>query len=159
MRKGFSFLIICFYLLLQNSIGDFAWAEGYGDPVTITTANGLCLDVKGGVLRNGNPVIVWPCHGGENQTWFMHSDGIIEMSNNKCLDLRSENESNRPGVKAIIWTCHGRHNQRWWPGPRNSLRSGTNLCLDVKGGRMRPGDEVIMWPCHGGRNQRWIIRD
>ena len=33
--------------------------------------NGFVLDVKGEVFEKGTPIIMWPSHGGENQTFKM----------------------------------------------------------------------------------------
>jgi hypothetical protein len=33
----------------------------------------LCVDIAGPVYDDGNPIIAYPCHGGENQLWILPS--------------------------------------------------------------------------------------
>lgn len=33
----------------------------------------LCVDIQGPIYDDGNPIIAYPCHGGENQQWILPS--------------------------------------------------------------------------------------
>lgn len=119
----------------------------------------LCLDVKGGTRQPaGAPLIVFPCHGGRNQSFYFSDDGTIQAEG-RCLDIAGG--AARPGDRVILWPCHGRSNQRWRYSRGGRIVGQNNLCLDVAdfGGA---GARVIVWPCKGPNeddaNQRWIAR-
>jgi hypothetical protein len=127
--------------------------------------SGQCLDVTGGSVANGTPVIQWPCHGGANQEWVLvptgtgHYFATVQHSG-QCLDVSGA--STMPGTPVIQYPCHGGANQQW---DRYDLGNGYSIvvavhsrqCLDVTGGGTRPGTPVIQWPCHRGNNQQWRI--
>jgi hypothetical protein len=50
----------------RNSVGQYA-NKGY----VITTFAGKGLDIEGGNANNGNRVIQWDRHNGNNQTWLI----------------------------------------------------------------------------------------
>lgn len=77
----------------------------YPEPrLQIVGAGGLCVDVRGGKYRNGNPVILWPCKSSssssssENQLWTFTRDGTIR-SNKFCMAA-----SNSSSI--MIHACH-----------------------------------------------------
>lgn len=121
-------------------------------------APNLCLDVKGGVDQpNGTQLIVYPCHGGDNQSFAFAPDGTIRAGG-RCVDIAGG--AARPGDRVIVWQCHGHANQRWQLAPGGRIVGQNGLCLDVarSGGA---GTGVIVWNCKGPgentANQRWSI--
>lgn len=43
----------------------------------ISGRDGLCVDVSDNLNKNQNPVILYPCHSGNNQKWTFQDDGTI----------------------------------------------------------------------------------
>ena len=115
--------------------------------------HGLCLDIKDGGGQ-GSSVIVWRCHGRQNQDWFY--DGArraIATRSGLCLDVRG---GGGRGADVIVWKCHGGQNQQWLIRRDGTIRTPNNLCLDVrKGGKQGTG--VTVWTCksNGNANQKW----
>jgi cytochrome c len=115
---------------------------------------GKCLDVQGGSSADGTPVILWSCHGRENQRWEV-SNGAIKGNGGKCLDVKGGVAAD--GTSVILWPCHGGENQRW-EVINGAIKGIGGKCLDVKGGGAADGSSIILWSCHGKENQRWVIR-
>lgn len=118
----------------------------------------LCLDVRGGINQpDGTQLIVYACHGGENQNFAILPDGTIRVGG-RCVDIAGG--AARPGDPVIVWRCTGGDNQRWWVG-NGKIVGKNNLCLDVAnfGG---PETGILAWSCKGPRenvsNQQWTIR-
>ncbi|GHC53492.1 RICIN domain-containing protein [Streptomyces cinnamoneus] len=84
--------------------------------------SGKCLDVSGFSRNDGARVIQWPCHGGNNQKWYLHrrADNLFELRSvlsGKCLDAANPNNpaGTAPPFGAPLqqWTCLGNRNQAW----------------------------------------------
>ncbi|MSP70310.1 MAG: hypothetical protein EXR20_08560 [Bacteroidetes bacterium] len=73
----------------------------------------LCIDIQGGIIKNGTPIKLWEKHGGENQKWILTSDGSIvsALDNNYCIDIQGGIIKN--GTPIILWEKHGGENQKW----------------------------------------------
>ncbi|QQT26686.1 phosphatidylinositol-specific phospholipase C domain-containing protein [Sphingobacterium spiritivorum] len=39
------------------------------------STQGSCLDIKGGICKNGSEIILFPKHGGDNQLWYINKIG------------------------------------------------------------------------------------
>lgn len=51
---------------------DQTWATDFnGGFAPFIGIDGLCLDIEHAAKDNGAPLIVWPCHGGTNQSWAL----------------------------------------------------------------------------------------
>jgi len=124
----------------------------------------LVLDVKGGVLQPGAPVIVWERKHGDNanQLWRFTPDGFIEnVASGLVLDIEG---GGRAGAKLIVYQKkHGNaENQRW----RYDQSSETfvsihyGLVLDVEGASRTPGAQIVAYnakPHHDNSNQRFYF--
>lgn len=111
---------------------------------TIIGLGGRCLDASvGGVL-------VWDCHGGDNQEWTLERDGTIQSAG-RCLDIPLGHATR--GARLITWDCHGGDNQRWTLSADGTIRSMNGMCMEVQRGTTR----VALWECHGGENQQWSL--
>jgi len=85
----------------------------------IVGLGGKCLDVARGDTSNGTRIILWDCHGRQNQQWdVLNPNGtgaILGFGGDtipfRCLDVAGGNTSN--GTPIIYWECHGGANQRW----------------------------------------------
>jgi len=77
----------------------------------IVGLGGKCLDVKEAKAVNGAPVVLWDCHGKENQKWTACTSGEIVGLGGKCLDVSGGQSNN--GSSIVLWDCHGKDNQKW----------------------------------------------
>lgn len=124
---------------------------------TIVGLGGMCLDIKGGAGK-GKPIIIWPCNGQLNQTWYTNIQlDEIRSAEGYCLDVRG---GGGKGSQVIAWPCHNRKNQQWNIMRDGTIRTQDGLCLDVRGGKASKGTEVIVWPCKKSNNlnQKWKFR-
>jgi hypothetical protein len=130
-------------------------------------ATGRCLDVVAAGNSPGTGVVLWGCHGGTNQGFYLAGSGngsyAIQPSYNKglCLDVVGAGTS--AGTKVALWTCHGGSNQQWRlisvGGDVYELepQNVPGFRLDVSGASADNGAEVIVWPATGGGNQKWTL--
>jgi len=129
----------------------------------VNVHSGSCLDVKYADPNPGAEVILWPCHGGQNQLWAYFPDGSIrnQLNEGLCLDIAYADQSN--GARLIMWPCNGQSNQGWlWEYfnyPYAQFRTDlNNKCLD---GDLYHADHVQVWEClwdewrKPQRNQLW----
>ena len=66
--------------------------------------NDFCLDVKGANPNNGANVIMWPCHGEDNQKWtLLDSNQISSDLNDKCLSIEDAKKHKKANVEML--TC------------------------------------------------------
>ncbi len=88
------------------------WA--FGGTGRITGVGGLCLDVQGGVGRDGAAVIYMPCSGAPSQFWTARSNSIVGVGN-RCLDHGGDAVRGGP---LVINNCNGSPGQSWASVPR-----------------------------------------
>jgi len=121
----------------------------------VSQPSGRCLDVARASRAPGAPVIVYDCHGQDNQAWSLTAAGELRVyGSGLCLDVVGQDTTSPAAVQT--WTCNGQTNQRWRlasNGTITGVQSG--LCLDVTGRRTDNGAPVGMWTCNGQTNQRW----
>ena len=137
--------------------------------VTIRSDNGLCLDVERHSQDKGANIIVYRCHGEDNQRWDLTAAGresdwftAESVDSGLCLDIKGA--SSARGTELIQWPCKrkDRDNQlfEFLPASRWS-RTGeirvkhTNLCLDA--GRDEDRAKVTQRTCDGSDDQQWTI--
>lgn len=121
--------------------------------VSIVNSVGLCLDVHGeDIGRENARIIVYPCHGRENQQWRFER-GMLVSAVGGCLDMLG---GPRDGAPIGTRSCNGSPSQQWRLLPGGSLRSAVGRCLDVEGGAMSTaGARAVLWACHRGPTQRF----
>jgi len=68
----------------------------------------LVIDIQGG-LNNGAKLIMWPRHGGANQTWVVDGKQIKLRDHQLCFD--SPGGKKEQGTQIIAWNKHGGPNQ------------------------------------------------
>jgi hypothetical protein len=88
------------------------WAVG--GPGRITGPGNLCLDVEGGVGRDGAPVIYVPCNGAPSQFWTPMNNTIVGVGG-RCLDNGGDPVRGGP---LVINRCNGSLGQSWVIVPR-----------------------------------------
>ena len=135
-------------------------AGGGGPPPTsgalVGRQSGRCLDVRGGSRVGGAEVLIWDCHGQENQRWELPAVGTagpVRVFGTLCLD--ASGGASDDGTALITWDCHGGANQQWVRTAAGELRGVGGKCADVSGASPANGGRLILWSCHGGDNQRW----
>ena len=97
-------------------------------PLVHSFANGLdrnlCMDVAGGHTHNGVSILLWDCHGANNQNWYLDPLGRIHSatSGNKCLKATANNLHS----KIYLWDCNDELNQKWELLSDKRIRSQEN---------------------------------
>ncbi len=121
----------------ENSTLTTARCTGRADQIwymerggAIVNRQGLCMDVDGGKIRDGQRVIAYRCNGRGNQQWAIGGGG--------------------PG-----WGGGGRPGDGGGYGREVSLspQHAPGMCMDVSGGR----SQLIIFACHGKKNQRFNL--
>ena len=130
-----------------------------GTPLVARHA-GRCLDVPAGSRDWGTQLIIWDCHGEENQRFTYPAVGqtgeVRVYGGALCVDAASGN--GEAGDPIIIWGCHGGANQQWTRVSAGELRGINGRCIDVIGIRTENGTPVALWDCNGQDNQRFDPR-
>jgi len=141
-------------------------------PIRWATHPGKCLDVSGGVNKDGTNVQLWDCvHDGQHDNMQflvpLSGTGRIHWAKHptKCLDVSVGNTNN--GANLQIWSCDGID---WNPNmqflvtsEQGPIRWAThrNKCIDVAGGGTRTGTNIQMWECGDNdqnRNMQFTVR-
>ncbi|HEY9311188.1 ricin-type beta-trefoil lectin domain protein [Williamsia sp.] len=124
-----------------------AAAVGY-----VKAIGGRCLDNANASTANNNPVVLWSCNEGANQTWTQADDGTVRTQG-KCLQPQSGTIAS--GRIATIATCTGSAAQRW---TRNGLtiRVGS-YCLENANNRNVDGNSIRLAFCTGSQAQQWNL--
>jgi Ricin-type beta-trefoil lectin domain len=123
-----------------------------GTPI-VSQASGRCLDDANSSTTDGNPVIVYDCHGGTNQQWAAPGGNELTV-NGMCLDATGG--STAPGTKVEIWDCHGGTNQQWTFAADGTLRGvQSGLCLGLAGNATANGTGTELQTCDGRAGQSW----
>lgn len=118
---------------------------------------GKCLDVNGGDTKRGSRVVLFNCHDGLNQQWYVDSLGrIVNRLSGLALDIRRSDKTN--GAAVTLWTANGGRNQQWYVdsiGRINSRLNKKSLTFDENNkGSVLP---VYMWENFNSPAQRWYF--
>jgi len=123
--------------------------------------SGLVLDIKGGDIKAGTPVIQWPKkdHDNRNQKWIFTDDHFIASAadNNLVLDVEG---GVGEGRKLIIWTKkhHDNDNQKWaWDHGVIRNKADPNLVFDVQGADRNQGAHLLLYHHNGNDNQKFHL--
>jgi Ricin-type beta-trefoil lectin domain/Domain of unknown function (DUF5110) len=111
-------------------------------------AGGLCLDVRGGVAADGQPVQLYTCNHGSAQQATYPADGTVRLLG-RCLTAAgtADNSPVTTGACAQTWT-------RQSNGALINAASGR--CLDVPDGNTTPGAvQLQLYDCNGSAAQTW----
>ena len=110
------------------------------------------------VLRRSD-LFISDCNGGNEQKWFVKSDGSIKNNDeNLCMDIPLCNQND---VVVIIYICHINNKTRCqqsrnqqWTYSKNAIISkmNTSRCLQVKN---RTGPYVETHKCENSESQKW----
>ncbi|MEU0006444.1 RICIN domain-containing protein [Streptomyces sp. NPDC006314] len=121
----------------------------------VNLATGRCLDIRDGVLGQGNDVVTAPCSSSPTQRWRVDAYlGVLRSAADDgfCLDSRGSVDR---GVG--IWGCdavYGRNgdNLRFAVDPDGTIRPVIAIETAVT---PDGGDGVVLEPLKGGLGQRW----
>jgi hypothetical protein len=117
---------------------------------TIGGLGGLCLDVDGGVPKDGTVVQVFTCNGSAAQTWTIATDGTLAVVG-KCAEAAADESVH-------ITACAGGNAQQWRSAPNSALVNQSNgECLTDPAAGQKPLGAVALSPCAGADNQRWNL--
>jgi hypothetical protein len=135
------------------------------------SAQRMCLDVPSSSPFNRAPIQQYPCHGNDNQRWYIDhrasdpaNPRLVSASSGRCIDV--PNASSAPGERLQQSQCHDGNNQKFVEqslgGGVTALkpRSGlvNDLCLSVVSGpsfAARPTEQRACWYDPLSRDQRW----
>jgi hypothetical protein len=167
MLKIIVFSILSFYLVilsLQSRLTTMQWG---GVKRIKHQRSGLCLDASGANIANGTPIILWNCHGGNNQKWKFDGvgDGYWKISvaggnNYKVIDIAGKSNDN--GAKAILWEDLAGDNQKFYIHPNGTMQlkvRHSQKCLDVNNNDAFAGQKIQQWDCNDSDAQKWDIQD
>ncbi|RAY14231.1 hypothetical protein DPM19_14720 [Actinomadura craniellae] len=127
----------------------------------ISQNSGKCLNVEGGLLDDGVPVLQWDCVGVAWERWKLVEQGggeytLVSLRSGKCLVVEGGSLDN--GAHAVQRTCGGA-NERWKrveaDGGYQLVAVHSNKCLNVQGGLHDNGMPVLQWDCVGVAWERW----
>jgi hypothetical protein len=136
-----------------------------------------CLDVNGGVIGNGAPMIQYKCEdpqGALNQIFTLvptddqHHYQLIARHSNRCVGVTAG--SQQPGVQLSQYDCLGpAYTHQIWKsegvlpnGPENSynrfVAQNSGQCMEVRESSGADGGIVDQYPCAGTQaNQLWTF--
>jgi hypothetical protein len=120
----------------------------------ISGYDGLCLDDRGALTTDYNPIQVYTCNGTSAQQWTVASNSTLQVLG-KCLDVNGGDTGN--GTVVDLYDCNGTGAQTWVPQPNGALvnpQSGKCLTDTGSGGS---GTQAIIDDCSGAANQQWHL--
>jgi hypothetical protein len=133
--------------------------------------SGLCVDVSGGSVSNGAPIIQWTCKssGQANQEFQFNpvSGGYGELQNeNSGSDIVVQGASTSAGAPVIQYTQNGTSNGLWLPiqlsdGTWQFKNQHSGLCLDMTSNSTSTGTQFEQWSCKSsaaGSNQAFATQ-
>jgi hypothetical protein len=114
---------------------------------------GLCVDVRGGVPAEGQPVQLYTCNFTAAQQLTYSADGTARMLG-RCLTPGGTGN----GATITTVTCTGSATQTWTRQTDGTLVNGSGRCLDDPSGNTTPGAvQLQLYDCLGGTPQTWRL--
>ncbi len=100
---------------------------GHKGPIFDTDSTGWCVDVRYGDSANGTPILMWECHGGDNQQWTFRRDGTIR-SLSKCMTV--DGGGSQGGTGIVLSDCVADDSQLWLVSSDGwVVNQGSGMCL------------------------------
>ena len=114
---------------------------------------GKCADDSNWSTADGNPIVLWTCNGGANQSWSFPGDGTARVLG-KCLTVAGGTADSPNGTPIELRTCSGSGSQAWNSVNGNLVNTLTGKCLDINASDTTKPLEI--WTCGGHQpNQSW----
>lgn len=127
------------------------WTVARSGVVELVANPELRLNVKGGGLEKGDPLILWPCSAQSHEVWDVDR-GAIKLRQNPLLCLNAEGGA-RSGARIITWPCSHmgtpEPNEEFLLGQDGRIRliDHPSLCISVKGGLVELGAGLVLGKC------------
>lgn len=159
------------YLGTTNSVGIFGFVAqsavplADGDYVLTNGTSHLVIDDPGASTSAGTAMYQWTPNGGDNQKWFVSSNGrgfytIQNVSSH--LFLTNANGAATPGLALQQSTPVYDASELWSITPSAGgfviKNKATGLVIDDSGLSMQTGPHIILWNANGGVNQTWSFK-
>jgi len=126
-------------------------------PVTevtiVSDVDGFCVDIPGSDTSNGVDLILWGCHGGDNQKWLLSTSGTgpitSVLDSSKCVDV--EGGVYADGTPIELQDCSYISSQEWEVMADGTIQSvdNPNYCWDGN----NHDNVVYLWTCDGTSDQ------
>jgi hypothetical protein len=121
----------------------------------ITGYEGLCVDDRGAITTDFNPIQVYTCNGTNAQQWTVVNAGSTLHVLGKCMDIDGGGTAN--GTTVDLYDCNGTGAQVFEPQSNGSLYNPqSGKCLDDTGWG-GSGTQLQIWACTGNANQAWTL--
>lgn len=127
--------------------------EARADAFYVKAEGSLCVDIKGGQLKEGTPIQLWPCHGKAPQNFNIETTmGLVfAMAKQElCVDGRD-----RQPLRLV--NCERVHTQWRYDARTSTVRSANGLCWDILQMKIQQQQPLVAWKCHNGRNQQFVF--
>ncbi|OQR64525.1 hypothetical protein B6E66_07925 [Streptomyces maremycinicus] len=116
-------------------------------------ASGKCVDVSGGVSKDGAPLDIRGCAETARMSWTFASDGTVRALG-RCMDVAGGSTSN--GAQVRLAECSGSPSQRFRLNDAHDLvNRQADRCVDVTDARTADGSPLQLWDCTGADHQKW----
>ena len=140
-----------------------AWAWAPAGYTPISTGQGMCLDDKGDIARDGQPVVLWTCLGNRDQAWRAEPDGTIRNPNGYCLgtgDAANGYAASADGSPLVMVDCARSYRGSYWTinaFARQIVNKYSGTTLDNEHDAQRDGNLVQLWDAGVGQPsaQEW----
>ena len=117
----------------------------------IGSPGGLCLNLNGGVVADGNFIDVFQCNGSNAQIWTVGTDATLRVGGKCAQSLAAD-------TAIAITGCDGRASTKWRAGANSSLVSvNIGQCLTDPRNGGNNGEAVRLSACNGNANQRFTL--
>jgi len=110
----------------------------------------LRLNVAGGELKQGDPLVLFPCVPQAHEL-FTLEDGVIKLQHSQSLCLNAAGTND--GAKIVIWHCGQPGDRVVHPefvlgkDGRIRLRQRPKMCINAGSGRLTMGTHLMLFPC------------
>ncbi len=122
-----------------------------GEGIYLAQKPEFCADISGGRMVEGNPIMLWPCHGKGPQQ-FDYDAGrksiVARADRSLCVD-------DIVGQGLALVRCNATRIKWSVDNSAPAIRSQDGRCWDARGGSMVARTRLILWPCHGKANQQF----
>ena len=120
----------------------------------VTGYQGLCMDDRGALTTNYNPIQVYTCNNSSAQQWTVESNGSLQTLG-MCMDVNGGDTTN--GTVVDLYTCNGTGAQDWVVQPSGDLvNPQSGKCLEDNGDG-GSGTQLIIYDCNGQSDQQWKL--
>ncbi len=120
--------------------------------VFVNVSTGACLDDKGAVTTNANPLQAFSCNATFAQQWNWEG-GPIQGIGGKCVDVQGGGTADRTPVQ--LYACNGTAAQQWQYINGSLFNPHSGKCIDANGGAP---NQAVIYTCSNSPLQRWNIR-